>query len=73
MTRRVGSVAGVLSGFLLSAALGIPGCGDEQSKTGTLVGKAQGQDTGEQASQDAMKAMMKGGAPAAKGGAPAAK
>jgi hypothetical protein len=35
------------------------GCGDEK-KTGTLVEKAPGQEAGEKASKDAMKAMMKG-------------
>ena len=42
---------------ILAPALAV-GCGGDTTKTGTLVEKAPGQETGEQASQDHMKAMM---------------
>ncbi len=57
-TGRTGTVVGIFSSMVFLGALALPGC-SEQGKTGTLVEKAEGQDTGEKASMDAMKAMMK--------------
>lgn len=51
----VGVVSCGLPFLLLPLAVG---CGGDTTKTGTLVEKAPGQETGEQASQDHMKAMM---------------
>ncbi len=47
-------------GLAQAGVLAVPGCSDEQTKTGTLVEKTPEQEAGEKASMEGMrKAMMK--------------
>ncbi len=48
-----------MRGPLFALVIAAAGCGDSR-ETGTLVEKTPGQDAGEKASQDHMRAMMKG-------------
>jgi|GEM_PF-7113641 len=46
---------------LSTSCLAFAGCGSGTPETGSQTVKAEGQDAGEKASMDAMKAMMKSG------------